>query len=87
MTVQIPLLFKLQGMNACVWMDKEWLQKSYVLSWTIIVVPAMVLMTGLYSRIVYALWFKREPKNQLTYQQRVCINKQVQRVNIFHLLS
>ena len=72
--------------NACVWMDKEW-QKSYVLFWTIIVVAAMVLMAGLYSRIVYALWFKREPENQLTFQQRVSINIQVQQVNIFLLLS
>ena len=74
-------------MNGCVWMDKEWLQKSYVLFWTIIVVAAMVLMAGLYSRIVYALWFKREPENQLTFQQRVSINKQVQQVNIFILLA
>ena len=74
-------------MNGCVWMDKEWLQKSNVLFWTIIVVAAMVLMAGLYSRIVYALWFKREPENQLTFQQRVSINKQVQQVNIFILLA
>ena len=74
-------------MNACVWMDIEWLQKSDVLVWTIVVVAAMVLMAGLYSRIVYALWFKREPENQLTFQQRVSINKQVQQVNIFLLLA
>ena len=72
--------------NVCVWMDKEWLQKSFVLLWTVIVVAAMVLMTGLYSRIVFALWFKRHPENQLTFQQRVSINKQVQQVNIFLLL-
>ena len=87
MTVQIPLLFKLKDMNAYVWMDKEWLPKSYILFWTIIVVAAMVLMAGLYSRIVYALWFKREPENQLTFQQRVSINKQVQQVNFLLLLS
>ena len=80
-------MFKLKGMNACVWIAKEWLQKSYVLSWTIIVVPAMILMTGLYSRIVYALWFNGEPKNQLTFQQSVSINKQFQHMSIFLLLS
>ena len=74
-------------MNACVWMDKEWLPKSYFLLWTVIVVAPMALMAGLYSKIVYALWFKREPENQLTFQQRVSINKQVQQVNIFLLLS
>ena len=61
-------------------MDNEWLQKSFVLLWTVIVVAAMELMTGLYSRIVFALWLKRHPENQLTFQQRVhvSINKQVQ---------
>jgi len=73
--------------NACVWMDEEWLQKTFFLLFTAIVVVAMVLMTGLYSRIVYTLWFKRDPENQLTFQQRVRINNQVEHVNIFRLLS
>ena len=87
MTVQLPSImpFNLKD-NACLWMDKEWLQKSFVFLWTVIVVAAMVLMTGLYSRIVFALWFTRHPENQLTFQQRVSINKQVQQVNIFLLL-
>jgi len=61
--------------NACVWMDEEWLQKTFYLFWAAIVVAAMVLMAGLYSRIVYTLWFKRDTENQLTLQQRVCIDK------------
>ena len=73
--------------NACVWMD-EWLRNPFVFYWTAIAVAAMVLMTGLYSRIVYTLWFKRDPENQLTFQQRVSINKQVlKHVNIFRFLS
>jgi len=73
--------------NACVLMDEEWLLKPNFLYWTAIVVTAMVLMAGLYSRIVYALWFKRDPENQLTYQQRVSTNKQIQHVNTVRLLS
>ena len=68
-------------------MDEEWLLKAFILLWTAIVVAAMALMAGLYSRIVYTLWFKRVPENQLTFQQRVSINKQVQHANIFRLLS
>ena len=78
------MLFNVKD-NVCMWMDEEWLQKTYLLLWTAIVVAAMVLMAGLYSRIVYALWFKRDPENQLTFQQRVSIDKQVQHVNNFRL--
>ena len=63
--------------NACVWMDNEWLGKPYIVYWTAIVVVAVVLMAGLYSRIVYTLWLKRDTENILTFQQRVSINKQV----------
>ncbi|XP_020608179.1 pyroglutamylated RFamide peptide receptor-like [Orbicella faveolata] len=55
--------------NACVRMDEEWLQKAETLLWSVIVVAAMVLMAGLYSRIVYTLWFKCDPENQLAFQQ------------------
>ena len=68
-------------------MDEEWLQKASFLLWLAFVVAAIVLMAGLYSRIVYALWFKRDPENQLAFPQRVSINKQVQHVNIFVSLS
>jgi len=52
-------------------MDEEWLQKAETLLWSVIVVAAMVLMAGLYSRIVYTLWFKCDPENQLAFQQMV----------------
>jgi len=57
--------------NACVRMGKAWLQKASFLLWSVIVVAAMILMAGLYSRIVYTLWFKRDPENQLAFQQMV----------------
>jgi len=52
-------------------MDEAWLQKASFLLWSVIVVAAMVLMAGLYFRIVYTLWFKRDPENQLAFQQMV----------------
>ena len=75
--VQIPSIMSFNVKdNACVLMDEEWLRKPYFVYWTATVVVAMVLMAGLYSRIVYTLWFKLDPENQLTFQQRVSINKQ-----------
>ena len=58
-------------------MDEKWLRRAFFLFFSAIVVAAMVMMAGLYSRIVYTLWFKRDQENQLTFQQRVSINKQV----------
>ena len=53
MIVQIPSikLFNVKD-NACMLMDEEWLPKTYNLFWAAIVVVAVVLMAGLYSRIV-----------------------------------
>ena len=62
--------------NACVSRQvNKWLGKASLVLWSTIVVAAMVLMAGLYCRIIYTLWFKRDPENQLTFQQRVSINK------------
>ena len=69
--------------NACVRMDEEWLRRAFFLFLSAIVVAAMVMMAGLYSRIVYTLWFKGDQENQLTFQQRVSINKQVQTETFF----
>ena len=54
---------------------EEWAHKAIFLLWSATVVAAMVLMAGLYCRIIYTLWFKRNPENQLTFQQLVSINK------------
>ena len=61
--------------NVCMLMDEGWLTKAYLLCWSATVVVAMAIMAGLYCRIVYTLWFKRDPDNQLTFQQKVSINK------------
>ena len=69
--VNIPLFLVLNVKdNACT-LSEEWIQKVYILYWTAIVIAAIVLMAGLYSRIVCTIWFKHGPDNQLTFQQRV----------------
>ena len=75
---QIPFFLALNVKeNACVPMNEGWLLKTSFLLGSAIVVGAMVLMAGLYCRIIYTLWFKRDSENQLTFQQRVSINKQI----------
>ena len=76
------LIIKVKG-NACVnvWVyGEDWIPKAYDLLWSTVVGLAVVLMAGLYSRIVYTLWFKRDPENEITFQQRVSIKKQFQYV-------
>ena len=75
----VPLFLALNVKdNDCVLMDEEWITKALILYWSVIVGVAMVMMAGLYSRIVYTLWFKRDHDNQLTFQQRVSIKKRAQ---------
>ena len=72
------LMIKVEG-SACVnvWVyGEDWIPKAYDLLWSTMVGLAVVLMAGLYSRIVYTLWFKRDPENEITFQQRVSIKKQ-----------
>jgi len=73
--------------NACVSMVEEWMSKAYFLLWSAVVVVTVAIMVGLYSRIVYTLWFKRNPDNQLTFQQRVSINTLVENGDIFLLIN
>jgi len=81
-----PLLALNVKDNACVWMFEEWMSKAYSSLWSALVVVAMAIMVGLYSRIVFTLWFKRDAGNQLTFQQRVSI-KGVEYGDIFILIS
>ena len=55
-----------------VWVSGEdWMPTAYDLLWSGLVVVAVALMAGLYSRIVYTLWLKRVEDNQPAFQQRV----------------
>ena len=53
--------------------EEDWKPKAYELLWSAMIVLAVVLMVGLYSRIVYTLWFKRDLDNEVAFQQRVSI--------------
>jgi len=75
LVLEIPWsLFFIVKDNACVWRsEKEWIREALLLFRSTTVGAVMVLMAGLYFRIVYTLWFKNDPGNQLTFQQRVSI--------------
>jgi len=54
---------------------KLWMKKAYVSTWNAFVVLSFMLMAGLYSRVVYTLWFKHNDVFELTYQQQVRVNE------------
>jgi len=56
------------------WPKPDWLPKAYSSTWFFAagVIPIMI-MTALYSRVVYSLWFKRGG-NSLENAQQVYIN-------------
>ena len=75
------LMIKVEG-NTCVnaWVyGEDWIPKAYDLLWSATVGLAVVLMAGLYSRIVYTLWFKRDldQGNEINFQHRVSSKKQI----------
>lgn len=61
---------------------KQWMSTAY--NWTLhaIIVLSIVLMAGLYARVVYTLWFKRDDDYRLTYQQQVCVSLIVVELNV-----
>ena len=50
---------------------QDWMPKAYDLLWSSLIAVSVAMMAGLYSRIVYTLWFKRVEDNQPAFQQRV----------------
>ncbi len=55
-----------------IWPER-WMEKAYGVTWFLVVALPLSLMVGLYSRIVYALWFKRNEDNQLNHQKTVSV--------------
>ena len=55
------------------WPKPDWLPKAYSSTWFFVagVIP-ITIMTALYARVVYSLWFKRGGSN-LENTQQVCI--------------
>ena len=59
----------------CKWnWPKKWMGAAYDIIWLVLlaIIP-LIVMTGLYSRVVYTLWFKRNDDNELAFQQKVRI--------------
>ena len=51
---------------------EEWMGKAYSLTWFLVFgIFPVSLMTTVYSRVVYTLWFKREESNEYNYRQQV----------------
>jgi len=49
---------------------QNWIPRAYSLLFSTLVAVSVVMMAGLYSRIVYTLWLKRVENNQPAFQQR-----------------
>lgn len=64
--------------NLCVsiW-PADWMQRAYSLSWKVVVFLSCAVMAGLYSRVVYMLWFKRHDDNGLEHRQKVNIKLRI----------
>lgn len=47
---------------------------AYDTAWLVLLalIP-LIVMTGLYSRVIYTLWFKRNDDNEPAFQQKVGI--------------
>ena len=59
----------------CKWnWPESWMGAAYDTTWLVLlaIIP-LIIMTGLYSRVVYSLWFKRNDDNELAFQQKVRI--------------
>ena len=62
----------------CKWnWPERWMGAAYDTTWLVLlaIIP-LIIMTGLYSRVVYTLWFKRNDDNELAFQQKVISRKE-----------
>ena len=70
----------------CKWnFPEKWIGAAYDTTWLVLLacIP-LAVMTGLYSRVVYMLWFKRNEDNELTYQQKVGVHDVFSNLSVFH---
>ncbi|XP_020626586.1 pyroglutamylated RFamide peptide receptor-like [Orbicella faveolata] len=50
---------------------RKWMAKAYSLTWLLATTALpLVLMVGLYSTVVYALWCKNDEDDEITHQQK-----------------
>ena len=57
----------------CKWdWPEQWMGAANETTWLVLLacIP-LAIMTGLYSRVVYSLWFKRNDDQELAYRQKV----------------
>ena len=60
----------------CKWnWPEQWMGAANETTWLVLLacIP-LTIMTGLYSRVVYTLWFKRNDDHELAYRQKVGAN-------------
>ena len=65
------------SINDCKWnWPAKWIGAAYDSVWLVLsaVIP-LAIMTVLYSKVVYMLWFKRNEENEVTRQQKVGVNE------------
>jgi len=55
------------------WPEK-WMSKAYTVMVHAFIVISCTLISGLYSRVVYTLWYKRNDVNEITHHQKVWVN-------------
>ena len=61
---------------------QDWIPKAYHVLSSSLVAVFVVMMAGLYSRIVYTLWLKRVEDDQPTCQQRVSASNNASRAPV-----
>ena len=58
------------------WPGGRWMGAAYETTWLVLlaIIP-LIVMTALYSRVMYTLWFKRNDGNGLEFQRKVRFTK------------
>lgn len=60
------------SISDCKWIwPEKWIGAAYDSVWLVLlaIIP-LTVMTGLYSKVVYMLWFKRNEENEVAHQQK-----------------
>ena len=52
------------------WPEK-WMSKANTVMWHAFIAISSTLISGLYARVVYTLWFKGDDVNEITHHQQV----------------
>ncbi|CAH3173130.1 unnamed protein product [Porites lobata] len=61
---------KIEGSTCSYAWTKKWMPKAYTLIWRVFFGLSFMLMTGLYSRVIYALWFKNASNSKVVNRQK-----------------